>query len=140
MREAVTREVAMSARPQAIATSAPSARRPSRGLVIVMLAVAGIVTASAVARVFTQQRIVQLGYQISSLRDERSRVLEAHRKLKVEFEQLKSAPRVIAAAEKLGMRPPEPEQIRRVKVRGSAVEVALEPTQVSAVLPGEANR
>ena len=63
--------------------------------------------------IWSRVQHVQVGYDINSLKARQHQLLEANKKLKMETATLKSPRRVEKfAAQKLGMKPVSPEQVR----------------------------
>lgn len=100
-----------------------------KGLVVLMLLVLGVVTASAVAHVWTHLEVIDHGYRISKASRQRDGLKERNRRLRIELAVLKDPARVARlAAGRMGFGPPEPEQIRRLRKpskKGSGITVAV---------------
>lgn len=74
-----------------------------------------LATAAAIAQVWTHQRAIDYSYRISKAAKRRTELLEQNRRLRVELALLKDPARIAReAARRSGMRPPEPEQVRRL--------------------------
>ncbi|MCA9667297.1 MAG: cell division protein FtsL [Myxococcales bacterium] len=85
-----------------------------RGVVVLLLLSLFIGAGAAVAQVWTNLRAIELGYEISKLTKKRRSLLEANRRLRIEVALLKSPARIGRLAREIGLREPEPEQIRRL--------------------------
>ncbi|MBW2736101.1 MAG: cell division protein FtsL [Deltaproteobacteria bacterium] len=87
-----------------------------RAAVLTLLMAMALGVSAAVAQVWTHQQTLEFGYEISRLAQERNQLQERHRRLRIELELLKSPKRIgQIAATRYGMRPPEPEQMRRLR-------------------------
>jgi cell division protein FtsL len=84
-------------------------------VVVLMLVVLGVSAAAAVGQIWTRQRTIDCGYRISRANREHVRLVEINRRLEIELALLKSPQRITRiATRRLGMRPPAPEQVRRI--------------------------
>ncbi|MCB9557796.1 MAG: hypothetical protein H6707_16920 [Deltaproteobacteria bacterium] len=110
----------------------PTERTPrqKRRQITALIVAAGLLTATALAEVWTNLRVIDLGYRISQATSERARLTQINRKLKVEFALLKRPERIGQLAEKWGWKPPAPQQIRTIDTK-SKVLVASRPTPES---------
>ncbi|MCC6746669.1 MAG: cell division protein FtsL [Deltaproteobacteria bacterium] len=91
-------------------------RRRLLGLMAVLLVVG---TGASVAQVWTNLRAIELGYKISEATRRHGQLVETNRRLRIEIAVLKDPARIARlAGEELGLRPPEPEQIRRLRKPG----------------------
>lgn len=89
-----------------------------RGPVLALALATAMGVSAAVAQVWTHQRVIELGYEISRETKERDQLQEQNRRLRIELEILKSPDRIgRIAANVYGMRPPEPEQMHRLRAR-----------------------
>ena len=121
---------------------------PRRGLAILISVCVLCASTAAICQVWTRMRAIEYGYKLSKASTVHAELLEANRRLRLEVAVLTSPARIAkVATEELGLRPPTPEQIRRLRWRGdprspaqvasrteaSAAQGALHPT-------GEATR
>lgn len=87
--------------------------------------VLGLVAIAAVAigsrRIARQNQRVRLGYELTEARRELRDIEEENRRLRLEYSVLNSPERIKTLAAALGMRRPEPAQIRVVDARGRAM-------------------
>jgi cell division protein FtsL len=91
----------------------PSSRGGALALIVIGLLIA---VSAAIAQVWTQQQVIEHGYKISEQTRRRARLLEINRRLRIELAVLKDPERIARLAkQRLGMRAPEPEQIRRLR-------------------------
>jgi cell division protein FtsL len=92
---------------------APPASR--RRLVLLLVLVTLIGGSAAVCQVWTRLRAIHYGYRISEATRQQVQLLEANRRLRLEAALLASPQQISKAVEELGLRPPAPEQIRRLR-------------------------
>jgi cell division protein FtsL len=91
-------------------------RATSRGGLAVLLVVAALIAASAaVCQVWTRLRAIEYGYRISDATRQQVQLLEANRRLQLEAALLSSPQRIAGEVAELGLRPPTPEQVRRLR-------------------------
>ena len=77
------------------------------------------VAASAAQLVAHRSRTVTLGYDLARASAEQRRMLDERRSLQLEEASLRSPLRVgVAAAHRMGLRPPAPREIRRIVATG----------------------
>ena len=87
-----------------------------RAGVVLMLLTLVIAASAAIAQVWTQLRAIEYGYSLSKATRVQAKLREHNRRLRVELQLLKSPARVARIARgELGLRSPEPEQIRYVR-------------------------
>jgi cell division protein FtsL len=87
-----------------------------RGIVALLLVALVMATAAAISQVWTRLKAIEYGYKISEASKEHARLQQINRRLRVEVALLKSPARITRiATEELGMHPPRPEQIRRLR-------------------------
>jgi cell division protein FtsL len=73
---------------------------------------------AAISHVWTRMRAIECGYKISKASKRHRKLLEVNRRLRIEVTLLKNPKRVARiAAEELGMHHPQPDQIRRLRLR-----------------------
>ena len=77
-------------------------------LIIVMLF---LLMGSGIGHVWSSFEMTQLGYDISQLKKEEMKLIEANRKLRLELATLKSPKNLEALAKKLDLHQPSPDQI-----------------------------
>ena len=105
--------------------AAPPGRR---GPVLLMLLVTCVATFAGIARVWTQIEAVDQGYRLARASRIHDRLLQENRALRIELQHLKRPDRVARiAARDLGLRPPEPGQVRRLRLSAVAPELASAP-------------
>lgn len=86
-----------------------------RKVVLTLFVLLVTATATAIAHVWTHLRSIEYGYRISKATQLQHELLERNRQLHIELAMLKDPARVARLArERLGLRPPEPEQMRRL--------------------------
>ncbi len=90
----------------------PGPRR--RVAVAVMLIAAAAVMALAVAHVARRHQVVRLGYELAQEADALREVEEENRRLRLERSMLRHPDRIERHAQNLGMKRPDPDQIRVV--------------------------
>lgn len=91
-----------------------------------IVAIVAIVTTAAIAQVWTRLQAIELGYKISQATKTQHRLMEDQQTLRMELAQLKNPERIQKIAiETLGLRPPEPEQIRRLNRQSNPEEPPL---------------
>lgn len=84
-----------------------------RATVVVLIVSFVALVAAGLAHVGLRMKVVRLGYEISELSRERRVLDEEHRRLQLERSMLRDPARIERLArEKLGMRRPEPAQLR----------------------------
>lgn len=66
---------------------------------------------SGISQVWSNFEVTQRGYDISQLKDEEMRLMDANRKLRLELAILQSPQNLESLADKLGLKQPSPEQI-----------------------------
>ena len=86
------------------------------GWVALLLLGGAVVTGAAIAQVWTHLQVIQYGYKISASSKQRAKLLETNRRLHIEVALLKNPARVAKLAAHYGLRPAEPEQLRRVRL------------------------
>jgi cell division protein FtsL len=88
-----------------------------RGVVLLLLLALVVVTAASVSQVWTRLKAIDYGYRISKASKEHAKLLEINRKLRIEVALLKRPGRIARIArEELGLREPEPGQVRRLRL------------------------
>jgi cell division protein FtsL len=96
-------------------------------LAVILVAFTALVGAAA-AHVALRMKVVRLGYEISERTRERRALDEEHRRLMLERSMLRDPARIERLArEKLGMRRPDPTQIRIAPPRTEVAQVAPAP-------------
>jgi len=95
------------------ATVTPPPKR--RGVVAVLVLIAGAVLALCLAHVHRRHLLVQLGYELSEETAELRKLEEENRRLRLERSMLRHPNRIERFAESLGMVQPDPSQIRVVR-------------------------
>jgi cell division protein FtsL len=88
-----------------------------RPIVIAMVIVALVLTATAVVRVTNQHEVLRLGYQLSKRSDEVRRLRELKRQLELERATLSAPDRIRKLATRLGMTQVAPDRIRVIRPR-----------------------
>ena len=84
-----------------------------RGTVIILVVSFVALVTAGLAHVGLRMKVVRLGYDISELSRERRALDEEHRRLQLERSLLRDPARIERLArEKLGMRRPDPAQLR----------------------------
>ena len=107
-----------------------------RAGVILMLLALVIAASAAIAQVWTHLRAIEYGYKISKATRVRDGLLERNRRLRVELQLLKNPTRIAKIArEELGLQPPEPEQIRRLRSRALTPERSERPSRRAQPAP-----
>lgn len=87
-----------------------------RGLVLLLLITLVVVVSAAVSQIWTRLEVIDYGYQLSRANREHARLQEINRRLRIEYALLKNPSHISRMArERLGMKPPTPEQIRRLR-------------------------
>jgi cell division protein FtsL len=97
-----------------------------RSAIIALVLAAAAVTALAVVRVAHRHEVVRLGYALAKSSERLRQAEENHRRLELERATLAAPERIRALAERLGMVPTPPDQVRVVRV----------PVAQSALVPG----
>jgi cell division protein FtsL len=114
-----------------------------RGLVALAVACVAIAASAAICQVWTRLRAIEYGYKLSRATKLHAELLDVHRRLRLEAAMLTNPSRIArVASDELGLRPPAPEQVRRLRVRGklrdqreaSASRAELRPRGPSAPL------
>ena len=88
-----------------------------RGLALLLLLTTLIAASAAVCQVWTRLRAIQYGYKISEATRQQVQLTESNRRLRLEAALLTSPQRIASAVAALGLRPPTPEQMRRLRWR-----------------------
>lgn len=116
-----------------------------RGLAILIGLTVLCASTAAICQVWTRMRAIEYGYKLSKASKVHAELREANRRLRLEVAVLTSPSRIAkVAAEELGLRPPAPEQIRRLRGLADprpAARVALQardPVGVPEVAAGAA--
>lgn len=106
---------------------------PVRSVVVALIAVAVLCTATGVIRVARQHEVLRLGFELSRKSEQVHRLRENRRQLELEHATLSSPDRVRRLATQLGMTTVAPDKIRVVgqRARSAGVGVA-EPGRVAA--------
>ncbi len=92
---------------------------PRRGLALLIGLTVLCASTAAICQVWTRMRAIEYGYKLSKASKLHTELLEVNRRLRLEVAVLTSPARIAkVASEELGLRPPSPEQIRRVRWRG----------------------
>ena len=102
--------------------SASEPRRPAankRVTVATIIIALAACMALAISHVARRHEAIRLGYELSDARAEHRAALEEHRRLSLERSMLRHPDRIARIATGMGMRPPEPEQIRVVRSRAA---------------------
>jgi cell division protein FtsL len=92
-----------------------------RAIVIVMIALACVVTGIGIVRVSRQHEVLRLGYLLSRESDHLRELQETRRKLEIERATLTAPDRIRRLATALGMTPVAPDKIRILEVPARAV-------------------
>lgn len=109
---------------------------PRRALALLIGACVLIAASAAICQVWTRMRAIEYGYKLSKATKLHAEIRESNRRLRLEVAVLTSPTRIArVAAEELGLRPPTPEQIRRIRWRGEARPAA--PLAARAVSPAQ---
>jgi len=90
-----------------------------RVAILAVVAIAAIALGSR--RIARENERVRLGYELTEARRQLRDIEEENRRLRLEYSVLISPERIKTLAAALGMRRPEPAQIRVVDARGRAV-------------------
>jgi cell division protein FtsL len=77
-----------------------------------MVCLGCVLVGGVLGYVWLQVQRVRVSYGIEALRNSRTRLEEQNRKLQLELASLRAFARVDSAARRLGLTPPEPDQIR----------------------------
>jgi cell division protein FtsL len=77
-----------------------------------MLCLGCVLVGAVLGYVWLQVQRVRASYELEGLRGARTRLEEQNRKLQLELASLRAFARVDSAARRLGLTPPEPDQIR----------------------------
>jgi hypothetical protein len=94
----------------------PMTQPGSRAPLAVLLVVAALIAGSAaICQVWTRLRAIQYGYRISDATRQQVQLLESNRRLRLEAALLSSPQRIAGEVSDLGLRPPAPEQVRRLR-------------------------
>jgi len=105
---------------------------PRRGFVLLLGVCFLCAATAAICQVWTRMRAIEYGYKLSKATKRHAELLELNRRLRLEVAVLTSPSRIArVASEELGLRPPTPEQIRRLRWRGDT----RPPPRVAARLP-----
>lgn len=99
-----------------VGVSAPRGGRPTGWPRLVLWSLLFVwIAASATLLVSRRARTVTLGYDLARAAAEERRLLDERRSLQLEEASLRSPLRVgVAAAQRMGLRPPAPREIRRI--------------------------
>ncbi len=94
----------------------PAPRTGKTAVVAIMLVAFVVGISAAVSQVWTRLQVIDYGYKLSRVNKENARLLEANRRLRIEYALLKNPSHIATVARKeLGMKPPAPEQVRRLR-------------------------
>lgn len=97
----------------------PPLRPPSRRSVAALLLVfAAALAALGALRVRSQHQLLRLGYDLTEATAELREKREENRRLRLELSVLTAPERIERLAEGMGLGPPEPGQIRHVRLGG----------------------
>ena len=77
-----------------------------------MLCIGCVLVGAVLGYVWLQVQRVRASYELEGLRSVRTRLEEQNRKLQLELASLRAFARVDSAARRLGLAPPEPDQIQ----------------------------
>ncbi len=102
----------------ATATAMPRTGNRRVRAATLLIALAGCM-ALAIGHVARRHEAIRLGYELSAARAEHRAALEENRRLALERSMLRHPDRIGRIAAGMGMRPPEPEQIRVVRSRAA---------------------
>ena len=95
---------------------APS-RRSAVWLMIIFTALA---CAAAISQVWIRLQAIDYGYKISEASKKNAKLKEINRRLRLEVALLKNPARIARiAAEQYDLHPPRPEQVRRIRLKGT---------------------
>jgi cell division protein FtsL len=84
----------------------------SASYLVLLVLCAAVLTFGAVFYLWQRYQFVRLGYEVDTLRADRTRLVEAIEPLEVEVQYLSRPERIDALARaRLGMRPPRPDQV-----------------------------
>ena len=87
-----------------------------RAAVVLLLVALVVGISAAVSQIWTRLEVIDYGYKLSRVNKEHARLLEVNRRLRIEYALLKNPSHINRVArEKLGMKPPAPEQVRRLR-------------------------
>ena len=94
--------------------TSPATRKRTAVVLLLVALVVGVT--AAVSQIWTRLEVIDYGYKLSRVNSEQVRLLEVNRRLKIEYALLKNPTHINRIAqEKLGMKPPAPEQVRRLR-------------------------
>ena len=94
--------------------TSPATRKRTAVVLLLVALVVGVT--AAVSQIWTRLEVIDYGYKLSKVNQEHTRLLEINRRLKIEFALLKNPTYINRVArERLGMKPPAPEQVRRLR-------------------------
>jgi cell division protein FtsL len=106
---------------------------PVRSVVIALIAVAVLCTATGVIRVARQHEVLRLGFELSRKSEQVHRLRETRRQLELEHATLSAPDRIRRLATQLGMTTVAPDKIRVVGQRARNVGVGVaEPGSLAA--------
>jgi cell division protein FtsL len=115
-----------------------------RGLAILIALTVLCASTAAICQVWTRMRAIEYGYKLSRASKVHAELREANRRLRLEVAVLTSPSRIArVAAEELGLRPPAPEQIRRLRGLAAprpAASVALQARDPESAMGAAAAR
>jgi|GEM_PF-2216275 cell division protein FtsL len=98
----------------------PPLKEPNRRRWVVGILIAfGVITPAAIAHVWTHLQVLDYGYRLSKATRQHHRLTERQKQLEVEIALLRDPQRIAKLArQKLNLRAPQPEQMRRIIVPG----------------------
>jgi len=92
----------------------------------ILLMIAAAVVALGTRKIFHEHQRIRFGYELGEARRELREIENENRRLRLEYSVLISPERVGTLAASLGMRPPEPAQIRVVGADNGAAHAAAD--------------
>ncbi len=105
--------------------SRPATPSSCRGLVALLICVGVIAASAAICQVWTRLRVIDYGYKISRATRTRTELTEANRRLRLEVALLTNPARIAQrASQELGLAPPSPDQVRRLRRRAAGKPVS----------------
>jgi cell division protein FtsL len=95
---------------------------------VVLLLSAAMLLGGILLYLWPQIRLVNLGYQQSTLRAQRTQALQRQKELQVELSTLRQLPRIEnIAVQRLGLRPPQTSQVVYVRPGSQTASTRREP-------------
>jgi len=100
------------------ATTEDEVQPRRKEVVVLMMIVLLVIVTAAAGQIWTRLQVIDYGYKISKANREHTKLMEIHRRLKIELTLRKNPARIKKiATQSMGLVIPRPEQVRRIRLQ-----------------------